>query len=379
MRLTRMLRAGTGRLGLAAALVVAGMLAIMMAQPALAQSPPPFPMVVSGSVLTTGGAAVPDGSLVVGRIGDEFQTPAFVVRGGEFRDLVVAPQDSGLSNRDVSFFLVLVDAESGEIVDSVRASETLRFRPGSFPDGIVLTFSRLPMPPATPTPTVTPTPVPTPTPTVTPTPVPTPTPTVARPAIFGGYIVVVGGGVIPEGARLVARISDYESLPAQVVGDEFKNLVVDPVDPSYIGRAVQFFLDGIPSSTLVEFASGGSDRSLDLVFTDLPTPTPTPSPTPEPTATPSPTPAPSPTPEPTATPSPTPAPTATPRATPTPEAAPPPTPEPTPVPEASGGFFGSCGAPRDDVPVQAGAAGGLAVLIPLVALYAYRRVRGRGE
>ncbi len=381
MEVMRTAGTGSGRWAAVAALAVA-MLATLVAHPALAQSPPPFPMVMNGTAMVSGGAPVPDGVLLIGRIANEYQTPAFAVRNGEFKDFVVAPQDPGLSNREVTFFLVLIDAETGEIFDSVQASERITFRPGGFPVGVVLTFPRLPTPPATPTPTVTPTPVNTPTPTVTPTPVSTPTPVVARPAIFAGYIVVVGGGVIPEGATLVARIGDYESLPALVVGDEFKNLVVDPVDPSFIGRAVQFFLDGVPSSTLVEFASSGSDRSLDLVFSDLPTPTPTPSPTPEPTATPTATPTPSPSPTPAPTPEPTaePTPTPPPAPSPTPAAAPVATAEPTPTPSgSSGGFFGSCGAPRDDTPVQAGAVGGLALLLPLAALYAYRRVRGRGE
>jgi len=167
---------------------------------------------------------------------------------------------------------------------------------------------------------------------------------------------VVIGGVVPDGAELIARIGTYESLPSLIVGEEFRNLVVDPRDPGFIGQNIQFLLDGIVASTVVKFASGGSDRNLDLIFDNLPTPTPTPSPT--------------------ATPSPTPTVIAVP---PTPTVGPAtPTPvtvvEPTPTPDPAG-FFGTCSAPSKEVPVKIGVVNGLLLLGPLGLIWAYRRRR----
>ena len=329
------------------------------AQPLAAQAPPPLPSVVSGAVTVSGGVAVPDGTKLVARI-NEYETPAITVRDGRFENLVIAPLDPALVGRTASFHLVLKDSD-GELIDSVTAVQGIIYQPGLITNDFNLTFSRLPVPPATPTPT------PSPTPAVT------PTPTMAQPAIFSGFIIVVGG-LVPDSARLIARIGDYESDPALIVGDEFKNLVVDPGDPGLVGQNIEFFLDGTLSDTAVEFASGGSNRGLDLIFRGLPTPTPTLTPTHTVTPTPSPTPTATPTPSPTPTPTPTPVP-----ATPTVE---PPTPttvvEPTATPDLTG-FFGSCGAPSGDVPVRAGVANGLLLLGPLGLIWVYRRRRGSGE
>ncbi len=365
------------------------MLAITLAsfvQPVAAQAPPPLPSVVSGVVSLSGGGTVPDGTQLVGRI-DEYESPAVTVRDGAFENLVIAPQDSSLVGRTASFHLELVDVSSGDLIDSVTAAEGIIYQPARITGGFTLTFPRLPMPPATPTPVP---PTPTPTPTPSPTPTVTPTPTTAQPAIFSGLIIVVDG-VVPDSARLTARVGAYESDLALIIGDEFKNLVVDPGDPGLVGQDIEFLLDGILSSTVVKFASGDSNRNLDLVFRGLPTPTPTPTLTPAPTATPTPSPTPTPTatatPTPTATavpptPTPTPTPTATavpPTPTPSP---PPPTPttvvEPTATPDPSG-FFGTCSAPSGDAPVRAGVVNGLLLLGPLGLIWVYRRRRSAGE
>jgi hypothetical protein len=61
----------------------------------------------------------------------------------------------------------------------------------------------------------------------------------------------------------------------------------------------------------------------------------------------------------------------------------PPTPTPTTVvePEATpdpSGFFGTCSAPTQDVPVRASVANGLLLLGPLGLIWAYRRRRNSG-
>ena len=323
-----------------------------LVQPVAAQAPPPLPSVVSGVVSLSDGTAVPDGTLIVARI-SEYETPPVTVRDGAFLNLVIAPPDSSFVGRTASFYLVLNDSD-GELIDSVIASGTVVFQPALIAGGLSLTFARVPMLPATPTPTPSPIPTATPSPTPSPTPTVTPTPEIAQPAIFAGFLVVIGG-VVPDGARLVARIGSYESLPSLIVGEEFRNLVVDPRDPGLIGQDIEFFLDGVAASTVVEFASGGSDRNLDLIFSNLPTPSPTPSPSPTPTATLLP---PTPTPEP---------PTPTPTTVVEPEA----TPDPS-------GFFGTCSAPTQDVPVRASVANGLLLLGPLGLIWAYRRRRSSG-
>ncbi len=328
-----------------------------LVQPVSAQAPPPLPAVINGVVSLSGGGPIPDGTVLVGRI-NEYETPPVVIRGGEFENLVIAPQDGNLVGRSVSFHLVLKDS-NGDIIDSVTAPENITYQPALITRDFSITFSRIPLPPATPTP------MPTPTPTLT------PTPTVAQPAIFSGLLIVVGG-VIPDSAQLTARMGDYVSDPALIIGDEFKNLVVDPGNPGFIGQEVEFILDGVSSNTVVTFASGGSNRDLELIFRGLPTPTPTPTLTPTPTAT--------------LTPSPTPTPTATPSPTVT---ALPPTPaveaqtptatvEPTATPDPSG-FFGTCSAPSGEVPVRAAVANGLLLLGPLGLIWAYRRRRSHGE
>jgi len=175
-------------------------------------------------------------------------------------------------------------------------------------------------PPPTPTPTATPVP--------TATPLPTATPITAFPSVYSG-IVIVAGGTTPEDAVLVARIGDYESVPALVQDGAYLNLVVAPDDISLIGEPIEFFLNGVKSRSIDTYESGKTQKDFDLVFVGFPTPVPpTPTPTPTQTQTATPTPVP---PTPTATPTQTP--TATPTRTPvppTPTATP--TPTPTPVP-----------------------------------------------
>ena len=382
---------------MAAVLLLAGAALALEPRTAAAQSPPPAPTVYSGTA-TAGGGPVPDGYRIVARVVANvgtYESAPVTVRGGRYGSLEVSPPGVAFSGRPVTFHL-----------GDVQAMETGTYRSTGRPEiktGFNLTF------PSVPEPTPTPPPVP---------PTPTVKPVQALPGVFSGTIVVAGG-TVPAEAVLVAKIGSYESLPASIQGESYRNLVVDPGDTSALGQAVEFFLNGVMSRNDVSYESGMQRHDFDLVFTGLPTPTPTvtpvpPTATPEPTATPTPvpptptpqatatprplptsTPVPTATPEPTATATPaptatpepamappTPAPTATPVPTSTPaptatsepavapttppppaptEAAVAPTPEPTPEPEG-GGF---CSATSSDTPLRAGLGNLLFLLAPL--------------
>ncbi len=319
-----------------------------------AQNPPPLPMLYSGTV-TAGGSPAPDGFEIFARVRD-YQSEPVTVRNGRYTALTVGPPDSTYAGVTITFHL-----------DSVQADQTDTFIAAFLPTirTLNLTFSGLPQPP---------TPEPTATPTVTPTPV------AALPSVYSGLIIVAGGAV-PADAELVARIGSYESLPAVVSGEDYRNLVIDPGETSLIGETISFFLNGIESRTTDTYGSGRTRSDFDLVFVGVPTPTPTPTatpvpPTPTPTATPVPPtptstalpPNPTPTPTPTVTPEPTetpvpPSPTAT--------TSPPPAPTATAAP-AGGGCFASL-----DAPVASGVANALLMVAPLALIAGYRRYRRR--
>ena len=342
-----------------------------------AQEIPPLPTVFSGSV-TVGGSPAPDGLIVVGRIGTAYESAPVVTDGGGYANLVVGPIDSSLIGDATTFHL-----------GGLTADQSVPYSPGSIDLSFDLTFPPLP------------TPTPTPTATATNTPTATATPEVARPAIFEGNVVVAGSSV-GEGATLYARIGAYESHPALIVDGVYRSLVVDPGNISFVGQVIEFVLDGVVSRTTAIYQSGEFEREFDLIFFGLPTPTPSPTPTsasptatntatPTPTPTHSPTPTATPSPTPTLSPTPTPTPTTPPTATPTtpPTATPSPVPqveptatavpiEPTATPTpAEEGLFGGCSAPADGVPITAGLANFLLLLLPVGALAAYRRIRRR--
>ncbi len=269
---------------------------------------PPLPAIYGGSV-TVAGSAPPAGLTVVAKISGYVSEPVNVV-GGAYENLVVGPPNTTFNDHQITFHL------DGK----VQAAETATYKVQSSPTAIFhlgfdLTFANLPQPD------------------------PTPTPVVALPAIYAGEIVV-SGGLVPDGATLVARIGSYESAAAVVVDQTYEMLVVNPGDIALVGQPVEFVLNGETAITMGMYVSGANNDSFLLVFHALPTPTPAPTPeaTPEPTpeATPEPTPVatPEPTPEPTpeATPEPTPVATPEPTPEPTPEATPEPTPEITPEP-----------------------------------------------
>ena len=257
------------------------------------QGVPQIPMVVTGEAVDA-----PDGFKVVGRITKGvavYETLPSEIKDGKYF-LTVGPPDARFIAEDIVFLL-----------EGVEANERIRHAPGVNQFNFTLTFNEIPVA------------------TLTPTPVP------VLPATYAGTIIVAGQTVTSD-MVLVARVGDYESPPAAILDNgEFVNLVILTDDEDLIGVAVEFFLNGEPSTPpAIGVFEPGSRQVVDLVFGVVPpTETPTPTETPVPTATPVP---PTATPEPTATPVP---PTATPvppTATPVPPTATPVPPTATPVP-----------------------------------------------
>ena len=331
--------------------VLAGIVAVAGAQglsPREAGAQPQLPALYSG-IATVGELPVPDGLLITARV-EAYVSEPVVMQDGRYELLSVSPPGASFTGKTITFHL-----------DGVQANETDTFTPAKFRFSFDLTFPRLPEP--TPTPTVEP----------TETPMPTATPEIAQPSVYSGPIIVAGG-VVPEGAELVAQVDSYESFPALIQGQDYRNLVVDPVDVRFVGQTVEFFLNGVRSGTTDVYESGKFSLEFGLVFVGVPTPVP-PTATPPPTQTPVP---PSPTPlRPTPTPSAIP-PTST--ATPVPPTATPvpPTPgsidaEPTSTPVPSSGF---CGSTYGRTPTSSGVSSLMALLAPLGMIVGYRRWRG---
>jgi hypothetical protein len=369
------------------ALVIALATFILISGAVFGQSPPPLPTIFIGNV-TVAGEAAPDGIVIFARVGD-YTSDITIVENGRYV-LTVGPPDTTYANKLITFH-----------IENVQADETTPFIATSLPvvkSGFNLNFPNLPIP----------------TPTTTPT--PTATPVVALPAAYAGIIIVAGGSSVPENARLVARIGDdYESLPGVVTAStgEYFGIVLDPIDIKFVGRTVEFYLNGVKARTTTTYENGVSNRSLDIIFTDFPTPTPIPVPPtetpvpPTPTNTPLPataTPVP-PTPTETALPAtetPVPAtpvpPTATPVPTPVPPTpVPPPTATPVPVTPSqspglgqavttptpstsdvdegteSEGNGGSCNSTFGDTSFLGGAANLLFLFAPLGAIFMMKR------
>jgi hypothetical protein len=236
--------------------VIALAIFILISGTVSAQSPPPLPTIFIGNA-TVAGEAAPDGIVIFARVGD-YTSDITLVENGRYV-LTVGPPDTTYANKLITFH-----------IEDVQADETTPFIPTSLPtvkSGFNLNFPNLPIP------------------TPTSTPIPTATPLVALPAAYAGIIIVAGGSV-PENARLVARIGDgYESLPGVVTAStgEYFGIVLDPIDIKFVGRTVEFYLNGVKARTTTIYENGVSNQSLDIIFTDFPTPTPIPVP---PTATP---------------------------------------------------------------------------------------------
>ncbi len=242
-----------------------------------AQSLPSGPYIYFGTA-SVNSLPVPDGFLIYAEVGT-YRSEPVEVSGGNYASLTVNPIGPAFSNQTIRFFL------EGE-----PAIETDTYRQSGIPvikSDYSLNFAKLPDP--TPTPSPVPSDTPTPAP-ILPTPIWTPTPTVAEPMTFAaGLVIVTGGGALPSGAVLTARIGDtYESAPSAILttDGQYGGLVVDPEDNSLIGEDVGFYINGQAARTTIPFESGGLRRQYDIIFTaDFSTPTPSPTAPPEPTPT----------------------------------------------------------------------------------------------
>ena len=306
-----------------------------------AQARPPTPTIYSGNT-TVAGVPTPDGLRVYAQIRD-YRSETVIVEDGGYVALLVQPPNDSYDKGIVTFH-----------IDGVKAAEFDVYRVGGLPriePAFALSFPALPQ--ATPTPTPFP-------------PTPTPTPLVALPSAYSGNIIIAGLPV-PQNAVLVARVGEYESLPAIVDGRAFSALVLHPQNLSLLGARVEFFLNGFKSSVFSNYVGGMSFRDFDLIFVGIPTPTVTPSPTDTPVP---PTPTPTSSPTPTATPVP---PTATPGAsTLEPPAGIPQL--PGSVPEDVGGG-GTCGSTFGSTAPLTGLGNLLVLFGPLGLLVVRRRMR----
>lgn len=329
---------------------------------------------------------------IVARIGSVYESIPVFVKNGRYTALNVAPPAKSYSKETITFHLVYgswklkTDTATGvkrwqfESSDTgITAEESDTFIAADLPTVISnfgLTFPNLPEPTPTPIPTITPTPV------------------VAQPAVYSGVLVVLNG-VVPDDAVLVVKVGTYVSNAAIVKDGEYRSLIVLPPDISFAGQPVEFFLNGVKSSTNHVYESNTFTPNFILVFESLPTPTATPTVTPTETpvpvvstATPTVTPTATPTVTPTVAPTVAPTATATATAVPTAEPTVTPTPQPTATavtvamatatatatPTAPSG--GGCFAASGDTPLAAGAGNMLFLVGPLglIAVLKRRRV-----
>jgi len=228
---------------------------------------PPWPLIYTGNV-TLGGQPAPDGLIIVGKMKDYVSIP-LEIKGGRMVGLTVGPPSAQWFGSEITFEL-----RDGDLTTLAEETDTFtNLISPTLKKDFHLTFPGFP----------TPSPLPAAAPTVTPLPTATPnataTPIVVGTIVYNG-MVVVSGGAIPEGAKLTARIGDYESNPVPVQGSEFISLIIDVNDPLYTNKEISFYLNGISSRTTVVYDVGATIRQVDLIFMDIPgvsTPLPTPS------------------------------------------------------------------------------------------------------
>ena len=169
-------------IGLTLGLLVGGAHAQTPTPTAPSGSPPPLPQTFAGQVRVPG-ASVPDGTSIVARIGEDYESEiAFVEDDGYF--LKITPPSGAFAGRTINFYL------GGEI----EADEAATFVTGSVDFRFDLTFAELPAF------------------------TPTPLPVVLAPSIYSGAVVVAGAPV-PQDAVLMAKVGGYESFPGIITGD----------------------------------------------------------------------------------------------------------------------------------------------------------------
>ena len=100
--------------------------------------PRPWPALYLGTI-TAAGQSVPDGMILVGRIGGNYETPPVIVENGRYDVLKVTPPNGSFVGKTLTFYL-----------GDVEADQVSSFQPGRVNHFFNLTFPRLPE--ATPTP-----------------------------------------------------------------------------------------------------------------------------------------------------------------------------------------------------------------------------------
>lgn len=284
---------------------------------------PPAPILYSGDV-TLAGAAPPDSvtehptrevaaswggtttvvddhinmcveNCITAVVGDFVSVPGIITNGRY--TLTLGVPDSSYTNSDIVFYYEgsVIAQESDNYRQALNSASSAA---AVLRSNFTLTFPALP----TPTPIPTSTPLPTATPTLTP--VPTATPAIPPIMIIGGTINVVSGdpGIL-EGARVSARVSSYFSGSVEVTIKRdglavFQGLIVEPGDWKFVGKNVNFDLNGLPVTVGQAFVfspeGGGVEVELFVEGAELAVATVVPQPAPAivPTAVPLPTAAP---------------------------------------------------------------------------------------
>ncbi len=332
--------------GLAAlvALTVTGVLALQ--ERASAQGLPELRSVIYQGNVTINGVPSPDGFELTAKIrntaGEVIYTssPAIVGRtiSSRYTTLVIGPFKAG-EGRTIEFWLddQVISTTVSVFAPTLNGQICLGC-PWTLPilRSLNLDFPAVPVSTPTPAPTATPTEV------------------VLLPSLYSGQILA-GSSIPPNGTAIYAKVGDYTSPFSTIEGGRYQ-VVVNPMDESYLDVPVFFFIGNLRAVQSDSFVGNEFLNDFNLIFPELP---PTPTPTPEPTATPEPTRTPTPTPSPT--------PTATPTVTPTAISDVTPTVEPTPTDEGSGGSCNAAGGPAST--------GMIGIFLLPFALFAGRRIR----
>ncbi len=205
------LKIGMTRL-LGAALALAVVLAAVFgSEDANAQAPPSLSFVIYQGNVTVGGQPVPDGFVIVARIGDKFVSSSVITDAGRYVGLVVGPSPAGQGDT-IEFILE----------DQVIAEEKPLFLNATglpISTGLNLTFASAPVP------------------------TPTPTPVIVQPSLFQG-LVITGSTVAADGLLVFLRIGDYVSPPSLTTTActawlPIHSLIRSPVRPSNSSSVVK--------------------------------------------------------------------------------------------------------------------------------------------
>jgi hypothetical protein len=102
------------------------------------------------------------------------------------------------------------------------------------------------------------------------------------PSAYGGA-VTSNGVAVPDGMVITAKIDDWESEPAYIVGGRYESLIIAPDSSALVGKTITFHLQGIETANETDkYVQLYVNFSFDLTFSNVPVPTPTPTNTPGP-------------------------------------------------------------------------------------------------